>query len=309
MKTHLNMKTMVHLVMVAFAGASLGNVKAFLVGAGHPAEVAWLLGGALGLALVTVSIMLTHVNRDSDKVAFNWLLGTGVLLGVISGSLQSAEYAKHLHWAWAGVLGFGVPLGGEVGLAIAAAGYTKARERERFRNVATVLEGAVADQLEAAVAEFDPAQVRKHMDRTIVNLSRLAIDSVAGHAATFYAPPSATLPTMDAHPSTVPVLLDARQDAPQGLQDAQNVHYVEMDGGTPPEGVQRATAARTSKADARQAELYDWLKANFDGRPTDDLNKTEVGRLFGTTRQTIGRDLEALADAGKITVNGVVKVL
>lgn len=94
MKAVFNFKGLVHLVMIAFAVASLGNVHAFLSSAGHPSEVAWALGIALGSALVIVAMMITHVDREVDPDAFWWLVATGIGLGLISGALQAAELRR-----------------------------------------------------------------------------------------------------------------------------------------------------------------------------------------------------------------------
>lgn len=187
MKMHLDVRLLVHATMLAFAGASLGNVHEFFSRAGHPDEVAWPLAVALGSALVTLSIMLTQVDRDSDRSAFGWLLATALLLGSISGALQMHVYEEHLTRGWAMLLGYGIPLGGEVCLAFATSAYLKARGRERFKGISGTMESAVADQLERALAEFDPEAIRQHVEATLNRLARQAIDSVAAQALSFYA--------------------------------------------------------------------------------------------------------------------------
>lgn len=186
MKRHVDARLLVHATMLAFAGASLGNVHEFFRSAGHPGIVAWPLAVALGSALVTLSIMLTHVDPAADRTAFGWLLATALLLGMISGALQQQVYRQHLEWPWAVLLGYGIPLGGEVCLAFATSAYLKARGRERFRNVAGTVESAVADQLETALAAFDPALIQQHVEDTVNQLARQAIDSVAAQAMQFY---------------------------------------------------------------------------------------------------------------------------
>jgi hypothetical protein len=186
MKFHFDVRLLVHAILVAFAVASLGNVHAFFSTAGHPNEVAWALAIALGASLVTLSVMMTQLDRESDPQAFQWLLMTAVLLGFISGSLQMAVYRTHLPLVWAVLLGFGIPIGGEVLLSWATAAYMKARDRERFRNMSGSIESAVADHLENALASFDPELIRQHVERTINQLVRLAMDSVSAQAQGFY---------------------------------------------------------------------------------------------------------------------------
>lgn len=58
----------------------------------------------------------------------------------------------------------------------------------------------------------------------------------------------------------------------------------------------------------RQNQLLKILMTEFNGADISALNKTELGDRLGTTRQTIGKDLEALSSAGKIALNGHVTV-
>lgn len=208
----MNTRWLIHLTMLAFAGASLGNVHAFFSQAGHPDGIAWSLALALGSALVILSIMLTHIDRDADPQAFGWLLATALLLGAISGSLQMAVYQKHLPQQWAIVLGYGIPLGGEVFLAFATSAYLKARRRERFKTMSGSIETAVADHLESALASFDAEVIEQQVEQTINQLVRLAMDSVAQQAQRFYltdGTPSS--PAIDPQPGFGPHNLEKAQ--------------------------------------------------------------------------------------------------
>ncbi|MCB0094058.1 MAG: hypothetical protein KDE46_00005, partial [Caldilineaceae bacterium] len=132
---HLSFKSAAHVVMLAFAVASLDNVHRFFAHAGHDGLAAWALAGALGAALVTLSIMLTHIDRDTDRRAWGMMAGAAVAVGVLSGSLQASTYAETLQPLTAVLLGFGVPLVGEVLLALAVSAYEKSQARAAYRNV------------------------------------------------------------------------------------------------------------------------------------------------------------------------------
>lgn len=285
---YLTFKNFAHLVMIAFAGASLGNVKAFLESASHSAEVAWALGIALGAALVTVAIMLTHVDRQTDKEAFGWLAVSGVVLGLISGSLQSAEYAKHLHIGWAIVLGFGTPLGGEVMLAFAVSTYGRARERERFRNVSLTVEKAVADRLEDAIGDLNPDVIRKHVERTVNGLARLAVDSVAAQASRYY---TVNQPLGNTSGDT-----EGNADTPDTVQE-QRVITPSSD--TKPSVSERLQEGRRKKTEHRRGQLIEVIREHGPHTPITDL-----ADLLKVGRKTIYSDLEALESAGTIHRNG-----
>lgn len=65
---------------------------------------------------------------------------------------------------------------------------------------------------------------------------------------------------------------------------------------------------RTARAH-RQEELLRLLTLEFNGAPSDELNKTAIAERLGTTRQTIGRDIEELIAAQRLSVNGHIEVL
>jgi hypothetical protein len=293
------MKHIIHAVMLAFAGASLGNVRAFLIDAGHPSEVAWLLGLALGASLVTVSIMLTHVDRSADRQAFTWLVGAGLALGFISGALQAAEYAKHLHLAWGVLLGFGIPLGGEVGLAIAAGAYTKAqnanrlrvetaeaeeKSRNRFKGFADTVEAAVADQLEIAVGELDPTAIKRQVERTVNQLARQAVDSVAQKAAQFYTKPE--------QPN------NAAEQAEQPVEQTEQNDVQIADLNTDPNNLDGVNDKRKAAKLNAQRDMLNIFRTN------PHAPYRTVGEQIGRSGSTVSSWLNELSRAGVVHVNG-----
>lgn len=217
MKWKWEARYLIHGTMLAFAGASLGNVREFFSIAGHPPAAAWPMAIALSSALVTLSILITEIDREADGGAFAWLLMTALLLGTISGSLQMHVYQQHLPWPWPALLGYGIPLGGEVCLAQAASSYAKARRRERYRNISLTVETAVADRLESAVERMDPETIRRHVERTINSLARYAVDSVAARALSYYQPNAAS--TLESEWGSG----EAAQFGPHNLPKAQSI--------------------------------------------------------------------------------------
>jgi hypothetical protein len=226
------------------------------------------LGAALGGVLVIVSIMLTHTDRHASPQSFNWLTIVALGLGLISGSVQSAEYATHLHIAWAIVLGFGVPLFGEVGLAMATSEYTKAQKRERFRSVSATIENAVADRLEAAISELDPAAIKKHVERTVNALARQAVDSVSAQAAQFYVQSGQQMDVQNAVP---------------------NVQGSDLD------------KVNEQRKAAKLAAQQDMLDA-FEADPFASYRS--VGQRIGRSPSTVSTWLGELGKAGVVHVNG-----
>ena len=59
----------------------------------------------------------------------------------------------------------------------------------------------------------------------------------------------------------------------------------------------------------RQDRLLFILADEFDGKPSDDLNKSELGKRLSASHVTIGRDIDDLVEQGKLSINGHIRVL
>lgn len=287
----LNLKVMVHALMLVFAGASFFNVRAYFVGAGHDDYAAIALGAALGGALVIVASMLTHTDREADPDGYRVVLRVGVGLGLVSGYLQAAEYAGHLPLLPSVLLGFAIPLLGEVGLAFAYSAYSKARERERFRSVSLTIESAAAAVLDDAIQGFDPAPIRKHVDRTLTGLLRLAVDNASVKAGAYYAraePPQLTQDTARNTEGNTEVYTDAPVEC-------VTTPIVHTKGNTS----DQLQEARRQKQEQRREQLIHTVKEHG---PHTQI--TVLADLLGVGRKTVYSDLEALEEAGVIHRNG-----
>lgn len=72
---------------------------------------------------------------------------------------------------------------------------------------------------------------------------------------------------------------------------------------------QRMALGKRKRAALRQDQLLHILMTEFNGQPSDALNKSEIAERLNTTRQTIGRDLEELIAAQRLSVNGHIEVI
>lgn len=158
---------------------SVQNIAVYFISAGHTVNVAYTLGGALGMALLTVSVMLTHIDQKQDKAAFWWLLTAGIVLAFVSGAIQSAEYAKHLDPIPALGLGYGLPLGGEILMSFATASYVAARRRAKIRSATEGTTERIAESVADALSDVDVTRVRQYVERRIDSIVRAQVDVVA----------------------------------------------------------------------------------------------------------------------------------
>lgn len=62
-----------------------------------------------------------------------------------------------------------------------------------------------------------------------------------------------------------------------------------------------------NRAEERQAALMAIL-ADMNGQPATAVNITEIAKRLGATRPTIYSDIQALQDAGELSINGTINV-
>lgn len=192
----------VHVLTVLFGLTSLANVNAFLRGAGHDPAAALVLSVALGAALIVVSIALTKIDWGTERTTFRALVTVGLALGVISGALQSSEYGAHLRGLWPYLLGYGIPLIGEVGLSLAAALFARAQARSELRAVNAKMERAIIKNLDDAIDGFDPSKIRARIDRSLNGIAARAVDGVTAELLAVYDAPAVTSETTEATTQT-----------------------------------------------------------------------------------------------------------
>ena len=271
-------RTLVHLVMFSFGAVSVQNVATYFVSAGHSANAAWTLGIALGLALLTVSMMLTHIDAQ-DRGAFWWLLLAGTVLAIVSGGIQSAEYAKHLG-AWAAMgLGYGLPVGGEILLAFATAAYVEAKRRHKIRMATAGTTERIAECVAEALSDVDVTKVRKYVERRIDGIVRAQVDAVARQLAPVEQPERPLLEgdETDNHPVPEPQAF-----GPQNLALANRVRADQV----------------AQEDDERKRRILAYLRHH------QPQGTSAIARQLGVHRDTARKACQALEGEGKIQVMG-----
>lgn len=266
-----------HSLTILFGLTSLANVNAFLRDAGHDPIAAIALSVALGAALIVISIALTKIDWQTERNTFRTLAIVGGLLAVISGALQSAEYATHLPGLWPYLLGYGVPCVGEIGLSLATALFTKAQSRTELRAVHAKMSATVVRSLDDALNDFDTSQIRKRIDRALNSITGRAVDGVTNELLAFYGAPSAP---------PEPATLDT-----ESVAISPSVPELAL-----------ANAVRLSKKNANIANALSLIQ-------TGQHSLNALADAVGVSPKTITRYIEDLRSGGhNISVNGVVKL-
>lgn len=168
-----------HLLMIAFAVASLGNIKDFFMTLHAGFQVAWGLGVALGGALVIMAALLSEMTWNPRDARFRVVGGVTLSLALLSGSIQSWAYSKHDIGTLAAIgLGFSLPVIGELGLSFALSAYNKAMANRRVEEAQNKLANGVRDMISAAVESIDRAKVQAQVDRATNVIVRAVVDNV-----------------------------------------------------------------------------------------------------------------------------------
>lgn len=292
----LSIENFVHGVMVVFAIASISNIANYLSSHDHNAVTSYGLGIALGGVLVAVSIMLTHVDYDNERKTFLGMLATVITVGLLSGTVQMWSYAHGADISFSSVLmGYGFPIVGEGVLAVACSIYTAAEKRKRIRNATDGTQERIAEAISEALSDIDTSKVHKFVERKVDAIVRAQVDAVASQLI----PPAITVVEND------PKLLttDTTPDVTPNCNKTPIVNTDDTDFS------QRMTDGKRNKTTERRNTLLDILRSEFNGIDADELNKSALADRLDVTRQTVGRDLDALQKSGQLNVNGVVQVL
>lgn len=266
----LTIETAVHIVMVLFAGASVANIASLFIEGGH-AIVGWVLGGALGSALVAVSIMATKIDRQVEPLAFRYMVVAVTALALLSGAIQSKAYALHLPLIWAIVLGYGMPLCGEALLAFATAEYTAAYRRKRIRSATDGSKEKIAEAIAEALSDIDVSEVKSDVQRQVKSIVKYQVGQIANEM----------MGKNVAEPTQQP-----RQVV--GLSD-NRLSPTELN------------QVKRDKATARRNEML----AHVDSQDVTTFVRS-MAQLFDVSPRTIQRDIAKLESDNLVVANGVI---
>lgn len=167
-----------HLLMIAFAGASLGNIKSFFMLLHADIQVAWGIGIAVGGSLVVMAALLSEMTWNTKDQRFQVVSAVTLALCLLSGFIQTWAYNQHMWGLYAGLLGFALPLVGELGLSFALSAYNKAMTNRRVEEAQSKLANGVRDMISEAVESIDRSKVQAQVDRATNVIVRAVVDNV-----------------------------------------------------------------------------------------------------------------------------------
>lgn len=105
------------------------------------------------------------------------------------------------------------------------------------------------------------------------------------------------------------VKLNTQLDALKSVSITPQVPNFPIDNTSAVDFGDKMTQGKRNKSAVRQDSLLTILMTEFNGQPSNALNKTELAERLNTTRQTISNDIDALIAANRIAMNGHIEVL
>lgn len=295
-KRHLTVQTAGHVVMCAFAAASLANVESFFayLHPGLPA-LSWGLGVALGVGLVVMAGLLSGMVWDWRDARFEVVLGVTAGLALLSGGIQAAAYATHMKSLIAAcVVGLALPIVGELGVALAVSAYVQAQRRQRMADAQAQLADGVRSEIGAAIAAIDKSKIEAQVNRAagivtreIVDATILdMIDELRRNRQGKIADIEQTQPPIEQPSKSI-----EQSEAPKDIQDNRVGH-------SPKTVLDAFNVQRQAEIEQRRQQVLNILSEHLT------LGVTELHNLLGgnevCTRSTLNNDLNALAEAGQV---------
>lgn len=302
-KRHLTVQTAGHIVMLAFAAASLANVESFFATL-HPGlpALSWGLGIALGIGLVVMAGLLSGMVWDWYDSRFLVVLLVTAGLALLSGGIQAAAYAAHMeNIAAAVIVGLALPVIGELGVALAVSAYSQAQRRQRMADAQSQLADGVRSEIGAAIAAIDKSKIEAQINRAAGIVTKEIVDATIldmidelrrnrqGKSAEIEQPD----PPVE-QPATPTAQPTAQPEAAKDEQDSQ------IEQPKPPmmTTLDLANAQRQADIEQRRQHVLNILSEHLT------LGVSELHNLLGgeevCSRGTLNNDLKALAAEGKV---------
>lgn len=270
-KQHLNNKSIVHLSMYIFGAYSAMNIATFFIGIGHYVAVAWFLGLALGIGLISASIYLSRQDHH-DRLPFFLLLAVVMLLAAFSGQIQYLAYLTHVETApYAFFLGFAPPFIVELGLALAVSFAEKSERTKMQRDSKAQIKDQVAIAMTDIFSQIDTSRIKKQIEKQIDLVIKSQVDEAL----------------VDLMPT---------KDQQKGKKPSMPTSETPVDA----DWTAQRDSINADRKDKKQADLRkfaDFLAQHYAGCRTVELNKSQIAKDFGKSARTIDRYIAELQQA------------
>ncbi len=301
MTRYFKVKHAAHLVMIAFASASLFNIQAFFQSIEDNWYLSWSLAIALAAVLVVLAWMLSGLEWKINAKFLTVLLVT-IGLAIVSGSIQGAAYALHAGGAgW--LLGFALPGLGELGLALAISAYNRSLDGREVSAAQRELAAGVRRHLVDAIAQVDRSLIETQVNRAVGKVTKELVDSVVVDMITELRGGRVQL---DVQPVVQLDVQNGQQNTPENTPSTPNLVVSDTN---PVQPVVQKSALDLAN-EKRKADKLDAMRIVLGAyHQNPDASLRDVAGLVNRSPETIRTWLKDLEGQGIVHVNGNVKVL
>lgn len=296
-------KHLAHVCMLAFAGASLFNLQAYIEQYHGNVALSWSLAGALAFVLVILAALLSELTWNLRNIGFLTVLVVTTGLTIVSGAIQGSAYAKDGN-AWAGyALGFALPGLGELGLALAISAYNRSLDGREVSAAQRELATGVRRHLVDAIAQVDKSLIEAQVNRAVGKVTKELVDSVVVDMITELRGGRVQL---DVQPV---VQLDTPTVQPSTLENTPNTSNLVVLDTNPVQPVVQKSALELAN-EKRKADKLDAMRIVLGAyHQNPDASLRDVAGLVNRSPETIRTWLKDMEGQGIVHVNGNVKVL
>ncbi len=290
----IRIKHFAHVCMLAFAGASLFNLKAYLIAVdGNPA-LAWCLAVALSGVLVILAGLLSELQWNIKDAKFLTVLSVTAGLAIVSGSIQGASYAMHGNWLSGYALGYALPGLGELGLALAISAYTRSLDGREVAEAQRQLAMGVRRHLVEAIANVDKSRIEVQVNKAMATITRELVDSVVSDMVGELRSNRRQITSDDN--SSLPVEVAFLQNEKSEISENTVILHDSVS------QIAKMNEGKQAKIANRRDEILHIISK-------EELSINELAQRTDCSPRTIRNDLESLQSAGhSMSINGVVKL-
>jgi DNA-binding CsgD family transcriptional regulator len=271
--------------MVALAAASTANIGKWLQSTGENVVTAWGVAVAVGAMVVTLSVILSRVDRGHSPALFRIMVIAAGAMCLLSGTLQMMAYDLHMALWRAALLGYLLPLCGELLVGVAMSLYATYQDEMVLITADSESDRQIEQLIADEMRSLDLSEAKEYMQRKANTLARRKIDGT-------FARIMARIELPDAQP-----VEPERAESPK--LSAEAAPQPEQDGA----GIERANAARKAQIEQRRKTLAHLLSND------PEASTGELSDKLSVSPNTIRSDRRAIEAAPQLYVNGTANAL
>lgn len=278
------------LLLFLAAAMSFGNIKGFFES--HETDPITVWSGALFFSFVLI-VLSWALSESAPRLSFEYGFMVTVTVGfaLLSGLFQTTMYVEHRPQA--GFInyaaGYGIPLLGEVGLAVVAVLFRKMEQRRRLNSIKEEMANGVQFVFAEAMRTVDPEMIKGEVQKEVRKFARTMIATTLDD---MYA-------ELSANRKIIPQI--ERTELSDSAQLQSNIVEIEVKKDDLQSKVERMQAGKASKIERRHQQILSLIERG-EVAIADALNH------LGVSENTVRNDVKALRDQGhNVTIdNGVL---